>query len=439
MNTRLETLRELPSYLAPIHLAQRAQPLLDALNQLNKRLKKVRKRAQKHPEEMNLVWRVESEIRDLLKKHRHQGVCRLSQTEFRQTLQGWSAEEQSLENQVSFWDELSVGSVISHFRELAIAQTHRPILNPYRDAEYDRLLRTLTAERPRWKLIAQTLHHIAQVQRQKVGELQQMFHNIQTHNTPHELDAWVSAIEAVTPGIDNPYATLREVAYWLTDGFGLIGYWAQKHLWERTETQERNRKYTLVAVEFLSASAVIATSIITRHDSLIGDVARGIAMPFMACLPYIAYISYRIREVSGGLPKDMKRVTWQFRAFYTMLWIMMIGPYLLHRWLPQMISEYTIPWGRDKRLRQALKVYVDALLGSDRKGHVLADMLKARHQLVALRRRFEVIPLTVLSELSDDARYIVIDLAQATPEGRRHWCEPASPTPPTTTSPCTTT
>lgn len=421
MNVQLDDIRELPPYLAPVELVQKAQPLLSSLRYLQKRLRKARKRARKNREEQSLVWRIEREIRDFVEEHKKDGLVALSREECERRLKTWEDEEVALEERVSVWDDLSLGSVITHFRELAMTQASKPSLNPYRSEEYNELLRSLIEKRPRWKNVREALVFVAKAQKRRLHELHLMFENISTHQTPFELKAWVEAIEAVTELKDDPYESLREGAFWLTDGLGLVGFWAQKHLWERSERRIKATNWSLVATELLTASAVISVATLTSLESVPGDIARSIALPQMGYLPYIAYISYRIREVMGGLPKDLKKVTWQGRAFFTVIWLMMFAPNLIHRVLPRKIRGYFHLWRRDKRLKRALEVYVDTLLEGDRQGHFLAEMLKVRHQLKTLRRRFEVVPLTVISEISGEHRFFAIDLAEAHKHGSTRW------------------
>ncbi len=421
MEVQLDTIRDLPPYLAPIDLAQKAQPLLSKLRFLHKRLRKARKRARKNKKELEPVWRIEREIRDYVKQYKKDGLCCLTREECERRLEGWEEEEEALKEEVSFWDDLSLGTVVSHFRELALEQASKPVANPYRNEEYNQLLRTLTEKRPKWKQVQEALVFVARAQRKRLHELHLMFENIALHKTPFELSAWVDAIEAVTELKDDPYESLREGSFWLTDGLGLVGFWTQKHLWQRTRRQEKAQHWSLIATELLSASAVISVATLSDLDSFFGAVAHGIAMPHLGYLPYIAYVSYRIRELTGGLPKDLNRVTWQGWIFFSLIWLMMLGPNLIHRVLPRKIRGYLQLWRRERRLKRALQVYVDALLEGDRKGHFLTEMLKVRHQLSTLRRRFEVVPLTVIPELSGEHRYFVIDLGEATKHGSTRW------------------
>lgn len=421
MDTKLETLHQLPPYLAPIDLAEKARPFLSELKYLTKRLRKANKRARKNPDEKSLVWQIESEIRDLLKKYSSSGIKRITKEELERRLQGWEAEEEALEDEVSVWDDLAVGSVVGQFRTQAIEQASTALDNPYRDNAFEKMLQSFRGKQPKWDQVEKALLYAARAQRLQQRDLHRMFENVTKNKTPHELDAWVNSIEAVTEFKDDPYESIRESSFWMSEGLALVGFWAQKHLWERTERQTTTRKLLYLFLELILASGIIFLSLIPDFSSISVKIARGIAMPFIACLPYIAYVSFRIREVTGGRPVDLGKVTWNFRIFYGMQMIMMIGPYIVHRWLPRRINKYLQIRGREQRLRKALDVYVEALRRGEQKGHMLAEMLKARHELNALRHRFELVPLTVMSDYSGDERYVVIDLVAASEQGCTQW------------------
>ncbi len=423
MDINLDVLHQLPPYLAPIDLAEEARPFLNELRYLAKRLRKANKRARKHPDEKALVWQLEGEIRDLIKRHSDSGICRITKDEFHRRLTGWEAESKALEEEVSVWDDLAVGSVIARFRKLAIEQASTALDNPYRDNAFDKMLESFRGKQPKKDQVAKALQYAARAQRLQQRTVHDMFDNVTKSTAPYELDAWVESIEAVTEFKDDPYESIRESAFWMSEGFALVGFWAQKHLWERTERQTQSRQLLYLFLELVLAGGIIALSVIPDFDSIPIKIARGIAMPFIACLPYIAYVSFRIREVTGGRPIDLGKVTWNFRIFYAMQQIMMLGPYLVHRWLPRRINQYLQLRGRETRLRDALNVYVKALRGNEKQGHALSEMLKAQHELNALRQRFELVPLTVMSDYSGEDRYVVIDLAAATEQGCTRWLQ----------------
>jgi hypothetical protein len=198
--------------------------------------------------------------------------------------------------------------------------------------------------------------------------------------------------------------------------------WSRLPLWEPTPQNQKRWNNFLLFLESLSILIIISISIIAPVDTIIASITGVIAMPFVFFAPYLAYISYRVREIADPeqwASKGGKNM--QFWVFYVTFWVMMIIPYIVHRIIPKQIAKGIKWYIRRRRLEQALEAYLEDLGETQASGDALEQMLSLSKRLDELRRRFEIVPITAMPDLCSKERYIVLDLAQAHKNGQTKW------------------
>jgi len=426
INTSLQTIRDLPHYLAPADLAQKVKPILTELSKYQKRLRKALKKAkQSKDQDFTMVWRIEKQIRTYLEKYEHLGLRSLTQKEFEEVYQYLDETEKAFAEKMPFWKEFLMDSMSQNLLEQAVDCARHPQTNPFRKQSDASLLFPDGQKIMRWKWVKAAIKFVAGSQKKRLLELRTMFDNVVKSPAPEEFDNWLTAIEAATPRKDDPYEDLRESACWLTDGLHFAGLWASQPFGPSFWQKQSLRKAIAIAVEIISVLSIISISVFVNPISWLGRLSGFIAMPFIGYLPYIAYFSYRVRELNGASPSS-KNKTLSFWIYYIVLWMLMLIPYTVHRFLPQRIYRFLAGWKKRKRLKQALTTYIKTLQHEvdgntiEEEGDIL-DILKLPHLLFTLRRRFEIVPLTVLSEISGNEKYIVLDLQEANIRSCQAW------------------